>query len=46
MTILICLSTVLIKQHYVVDVFGGLLIPIVCYAAVRKIDPARRFFSF
>ena len=40
MTILICLSTLYTKQHYIVDVIGGLGIPVICYAIVRKLDPA------
>ena len=45
MTILICLSTVYSKQHYFVDIIGGLGIPIICYAIVSKLDPATRYFK-
>lgn len=37
MTILICMSTVLLKQHYFLDIVSGVLIPTVCFAVVRKI---------
>ena len=42
---LICLSTVYTKQHYFIDIIGGLGIPVICYAIVQKIDPATRFFK-
>ncbi len=45
MTILICMSTVLTKQHYIIDIAGGLGISILCYAVVQKLDPARRFLK-
>lgn len=32
MAILICLSTVFVKQHYVIDIFGGVIIAQLCYA--------------
>ena len=37
MTVLICMSTVLIKQHYFLDIVGGLAVPAVCFAVVYKI---------
>lgn len=45
MTILICLSTVFTKQHYFIDIIGGLAISIVCYAVVQKINPAERILQ-
>lgn len=43
--ILICMSVVFIKQHYFIDTVVGLLIPIVCREALRKLDPAGLFLS-
>ena len=40
MMILIFLSTVLTKQHYVADIAGGVIIPIICCSAVKKINPS------
>lgn len=37
-TIVICLSTVCIKQHYILDVFGGIGLAIACFAAVKKFN--------
>ena len=45
MAFLICLSTVFTKQHYFIDIIGGLSISIICYAVVQKINPARRILS-
>jgi membrane-associated phospholipid phosphatase len=45
MTVLICLSTVLTKQHYFIDIIGGLGISIVCYAVVQKLDPGARILK-
>ena len=42
MTLLICASTVLTKQHYFVDVIGGLGLAIICHAVVQKLDPAEK----
>ena len=43
MAILISLSTVLTKQHYVIDIPGGWLLAIGCYALMNRIDPGRRW---
>ena len=43
MAILIFLSTLYTKQHYIVDVFGGVGIAVACYALVEKMDPGRRW---
>ena len=45
MAILICMSTVFTKQHYFIDIIGGLGISIICYAVVQKTDPARFFMK-
>lgn len=45
MTVLICLSTVFTKQHYFIDMIGGLGIAILCYAVVSKLDPASRILG-
>ena len=42
MALLICLSTVLTKQHYFIDIIGGLGISLICYAVVQKVNPAGR----
>ena len=41
-TLLICASTVLTKQHYFIDVAGGLGLAIICHAVVQKLDPAEK----
>lgn len=43
MTILICLSTLLTKQHYIADMIGGLGISICCYLIVKKWNPGKKF---
>ena len=43
MVVLICLSTLYTKQHYIVDVFGGLGIAFLCYLLMNKLDPGRRW---
>lgn len=43
MVILICLSTVFTKQHYAIDIAGGLLISLLCYVIVKKLDPGKRY---
>ena len=43
MTVLICMSTVFIKQHYFLDIVGGLAVPAICFAVVNKLDPASRY---
>ncbi|MBQ9815230.1 MAG: phosphatase PAP2 family protein [Lachnospiraceae bacterium] len=45
MTILICLSTVFTKQHYFIDIFGGLAISIICYLVVGKLDPGGKIMA-
>lgn len=41
MAILICMSTVFIKQHYFLDIIGGVLIAIICYILTNIINPAK-----
>ena len=36
MTVLICMSTVFIKQHYFLDIIGGLAVPAICFAIFYK----------
>ena len=43
MTILICLSTVFTKQHYFIDIVGGLSISIICYLLMQKLDPGKKY---
>lgn len=38
MAILVCMSTVFIKQHYFIDVLSGVMIPIVCYLFVQELN--------
>lgn len=41
MAMLICFSTVFTKQHYFIDIVGGLGISIICYSIVNRIDLAK-----
>lgn len=41
MAILICMSTVLVKQHYFLDIIGGVSIAIICYTLTNIINPAK-----
>ena len=34
--ILVCISTQVTKQHYIIDVFGGIILSEVCYLIGRK----------
>ena len=43
MCILICLSTVFTKQHYIIDTVGGIAISVGCYILMKKLDPGKRF---
>ena len=45
MAILICMSTVLTKQHYFIDIIGGLSISIICYIVMQKINPGSRIMA-
>lgn len=45
MAMLICMSTVLTKQHYFADIIGGLSISIICYTVVQKLNPGRRIME-
>jgi len=45
MTLLICMSTVLTKQHYFIDIIGGLSIAIICYIIVEKLDPGAKILA-
>ena len=41
--LLICLSTVLTKQHYIIDVFSGILLALICYFLARRWDLGRKY---
>ena len=43
MVILICMSTVFTKQHYIIDTVGGLGISLGCYLLMRKLDPGKKY---
>lgn len=43
MAILICFSTVFTKQHYFIDIVGGLGISIICYNIINRIDPGKKY---
>ena len=43
MALLVCLSTLYTKQHYFIDVVGGVGIAVACYALVERLDPGKRF---
>ena len=42
LAVLISASTVLVKQHYIIDIPSAWLVAIGCYAVVNKINPAER----
>jgi len=43
MTVLICMSTVFTKQHYFIDIIGGLGISLLCYTVVNRLDPGKKY---
>ncbi|MBR6239264.1 MAG: phosphatase PAP2 family protein [Clostridia bacterium] len=45
MTVLICMSTVFTKQHYFIDIIGGLLISVLSYIVTGKLDPGGRYLK-
>jgi len=45
MVVLICMSTLFTKQHYILDMVGGLGISLVCYLIVEKLDPAKKILE-
>ncbi|MBO4838676.1 MAG: phosphatase PAP2 family protein [Lachnospiraceae bacterium] len=45
MTVLICASTVFTKQHYFIDIPGGLLIALGCYLLMNKLDPGSKWVA-
>ena len=45
MTVLICLSTVFTKQHYFMDIIGGLLLALVSYLVTEQVNPAKRILK-
>lgn len=44
MTFLICLSALFTKQHFILDVVGGLILSILCYTIIEKINPASKSY--
>lgn len=45
MAILICLSTQFTKQHYILDLIGGVAVAVICYVIVEKINPGERILA-
>ena len=45
LNLLIYLSTLYTKQHYIVDVFGGVGIAVACFALVEKLDPGAKWVA-
>lgn len=43
MVVLICLSTLLTKQHYIIDMVGGLGISLCCYTLMNRLDPGSKY---
>ena len=43
MTVLICLSTLFTKQHYIIDMVLGLGISIACYMLMNRLDPGKKY---
>ena len=41
MSLLVCLSTLLTKQHYFIDFVSGSCIAIFCYAVISNLDPGK-----
>ena len=41
--VLICLSTVFTKQHYVIDVFAGIALALISYWLISRMDPGRKY---
>ena len=43
MAIIICLSTVLVKQHYFIDIVTGVGFAVISYMMIEKLDPGKRW---
>ena len=43
MTVLICMSTLFTKQHYILDMIGGLSISLFCYWLMNRLDPGKKY---
>ncbi len=43
MAVLISVSTVCTKQHYIIDVFGGIAISVFCWLLMKKLDPGKKY---
>lgn len=44
-TVIICLSTLYCKQHYFIDVPGGVLLGTACYVMCVKLNPGKRILK-
>lgn len=42
LAVLICMSTVFTKQHYIIDVFCGIALPLIVYVIVNLVNPGKR----
>ena len=45
MVVLISMSTVFTKQHYFIDIIGGLAIPLIVYPIILLINPGKRIID-
>lgn len=45
LTLLICVSTVFVKQHYAADIFGGVMIAVAAFLLCRKFHAGRIFLK-
>lgn len=43
MVLLICMSTVFTKQHYFIDIIGGIGIALLCYRVTRHLNPGGKY---
>lgn len=43
--ILICCATVLVKQHFIMDILGGMLLAIIPYIAIKILNPAEKILD-
>ncbi len=41
--LLICLSTVFTKQHYIIDVIAGITLAVIVYYLISRMDPGRKY---
>ena len=43
MAILICLSTLFTRQHYIIDVVTGVGFAVICYILMEKLNPGKKY---